>query len=497
MNLKKYTYLLLAGTLMTTTPACDDLGKEFAEVNSNPNEAVNVQPELLLPYIQNGISAHRFESWRSNVLHFMPFACHMQSPWIEGAGFQTNDGWIQAYWDRSYQRLVGNLSQMNVLIEAEAKPDMDKRKAISNIMRVLVFHRLTDVWGSVPYSEAGLGMSGILSPTFDNQKDIYANFFVLLDNATKTLEDGTNTFGTQDIFFKGDNTKWIKLANSLRLRLAMRVSNVDPTTADTQIKAVINGDLITTNVDNCVMPHTDDGDQWSTAGNGSSKPVAGFDAHYLAKPLVTSMVNDPRLALFGAGTKDGSIVGYPAGLVPEEERMAWTDDTVEPGNNNTNFSLLNKNSKFSLGADAIHLSAAEVHFLLAEVYLRGIGAAKDMAKAQEHYEAGIAASLAQNGVAATPEFTAGVAFNAADETVAYDQIMRQKWISLVGDGFEAWAELRRTKLPAFAAKEVFGAVPSRVKYPSSLATLNPLGYNKGVADMGEDTESTKVWWDVK
>ncbi len=487
--IKNSLAVLMAGGLMLSGTACNQLDDRFEEINTNPNQSDAARPDDLLPYIQNGISAHRFESWRGNLLYAMQFSCQMSSPWLGGVEFLTaRDDWTQGYWDRSYVRLVGNLEQVYALAEKEGSGNLEEKKAIADIMKVLVFHRLTDYWGDIPYFEAGKGLDGISTPTFDRQEDIYADFFQKLETAVATLQSSEygNVYGDQDLFYGGSVDGWIRLGNSLRLRLAMRISEVDPSLASTQAAAVLNQPLIDDNSWNCFMFHFDDGSQWTTQGKGVAKPQQIWDAHRLSRAAQDFMQHDPRLPKFASPNADGTYVGAPSGPVPSNQATDWA--VISP---------LNASDYFSLGAEAMFMSAAEVYFLRAEAAIRGIGQAQSVTDAQSHYESGIAASLSRFGVNSNPDFEATNAFNTGDVDIAYDQIMRQKWVCLFGDGHEAWAELRRSGHPTFEEGQVYGDIPRRAKYPSIVQTLNPNGYQTAVSQQGDDLESTKVWWDAK
>ncbi|NMM50134.1 SusD/RagB family nutrient-binding outer membrane lipoprotein [Marinigracilibium pacificum] len=480
---KIFAAALAVGMLFSS---CDD---RFEKLNQNPNQVVEVTPDLILPYIQNGMSAHRFESWRGNVLYAMHYSCLMSSPWLTGSEFlAANDAWTQGMWDRAYQRLGGNLQAMVDFIEEQPDgPDKNAQLAIADVMRVLIYHRLTDFFGDVPYSEAGLGMEGIFQPKYDSQEDIYKDMLSRLETAAQNLRMGENTYGVQDIFYQGEEEGWIRLANSLRLRLAMRISDVEPQLAASHISAVINEPLITTNEWICKMPHEDDGSQWSSGSNGTSAPISAFDAHFMAKALVDNMQDDPRLDLYGRKLGSGEIVGYPSGTVPS--------DVVLPSFTPDNFSLLNSSAGavFDLGNDWIHVSAAEVNLLLAEAAFRGIGMTQSDAQAESYYQEGITQGLSYWGLSSNPAFEANVAFDAAD---GLNQIITQKWIALFPDGFEAFAELRRTDLPRFAADQVYGELPKRHKYPLIEQSLNSENYSEAVSRQGQDIESTSLWWDV-
>ncbi|MGB0525409.1 MAG: SusD/RagB family nutrient-binding outer membrane lipoprotein, partial [Flammeovirgaceae bacterium] len=355
---------------------------DFEELNTDPNKAFQTDPAYLLSYSQNGVGAHRFELWRGNLLHAMLWSNQFITPWT--TPFLTNDGWATAYWDRSYERLVGSIEETLRQIDVEGASDADDKKAITRIWRVFIYHRLTDFWGNVPYSEAGKGNSDrLFQPQYDTQRDIYLDMLNELKEAVAQLNNTPtgNTFGTADLVYGGDHADWIKFGNSLRLRLAMRLSQVDAATAQTHVAEVATASLITDNADNCRLLRLS-GDQFDPQVNGSSAPiVAGFNGNYLSRSMVNILKdrNDPRLPVYALPNAGGEYVGYPNGT-PSGQLPSLSPD---------NFSLPNPNTVFALDADVMFLSASEVNLLLAEAAYRGWA----NGDAATYYQAGIRSSL--------------------------------------------------------------------------------------------------------
>ncbi len=474
MNLTyKIRTFALAGMMLLGAGACTD---EFEEMNKNPTTITEVEAGSLLGYNQLSVSGHRYEAWRSNLLHFSVWGQHMHTPWGT-ANYVTNDGWIVAYWDRSYVKLLANTQEIIRLTQ-----DKPSENAIAKVWRAFIVHRLTDVWGDVPFTEAGVGISqGIFQPKYDTQESIYNTLLSDLKEAASVLSSGSNSYGEQDFLYKGDHAQWKKFANSLRLRLAIRISEVAPSLAQQHASEAIAGGVMESNADIAKMIHVD-GAQFDAGTNGTSAPiVAGFNGNYLSKGLVDLMnnTNDPRLPIYGKPNKDGIFIGVPNGTA--------TVDNLSPDN----YSVPNENTLFAMDADAIFLSYAEVLFLKAEAAQRGwtSGSAKD------YYEAGVRASLEQHGLGDQANaFLAKVPF---DSSKALEQICTQKWLAVYGDGFEGYAEIRRSGFPNLPADAVNGEIAKRVRYPQSEQSTNGASYTAAVARLANgDTEKSPVWWDV-
>jgi len=418
------------------------------------------------------------------------------SPGLAGTPYQTNDGWATAYWDRSYERLVGGIN--DVVRQLEATPaenleDKPAQLAIANIWKVFIFHRLTDFWGDIPYSQAGQGVEGILQPEYDGQAAIYADMLSTLESAAADLSAGENAFGDADLIYGGDQGQWLQFANSLRLRLAMRLSNANPGLAEQHVAAVSSQPLIEANADNARMLHIT-GDQFDVGTNGSNAPiVAEFNGNYISASMMGLLVNDaadaadddPRLPVYALPNAAGDYVGLPNGsgaLIGEGESFSLPNYQSHP-NGGTPL--------FALEADAMFLSAAEVAFLKAEAVVRGWASGD----AGALYAQGIQLSLEQHGVASNADFETAVAYTGGSADAQLEQICTQKWIALMGDGWEAFAEVRRTGYPAFDAADLNGELPRRLRYPISEQTLNADSYTAAVAAQGGDTEATRMYWD--
>lgn len=489
--------------------------KDFEDINKNPNNA-EPGPGPLFGGVLVGTTGHRYEMARGNLLTTMVLG--MQ-------GYSTNSGWGTAlnlddnalnfageYWARTYERLIGGISATNNAIDNSEFIDdaeKDRMRAVVNIWRVMLMHRLTDMFGDIPYSEAGLALSGNFSPAYDSQQDIYNDMFVQLANAASTLSSatGTSAFGTSDMVYQGDYNKWYRLANSLRLRLALRISNVDPGKAQTEAAAALQGDLIDDNSQSCQVIHTYDGTavdtddaQWSPTANGTNAYIAiGWHTVHASSAMINLMKfrsntadgqlypeHDPRIPAYFRPV-DGSNPATYVGAVLGEDHFANVVATT---------SDLNGDAYFSLGQDALMLGADEVAFLKAEAVLKGwaSGNAKDL------YTDGVTKSLEYIGVLnnATPEFWTALsnAYDAASDKL--EPVVTQRWIALMSNGFEAWSLIRRTGYPNFVAGQdiAAGKAPAnRTVYPNSEYNTNNANVTAAAGSIGGDKSTISVWWD--
>lgn len=379
-------------------------------------------------------------------------------------------------------------------------------------LRTLSYSFITDSWGDVPYSSAlkGDDVGASLTPTYDKQQDIYTDFFAVLDKASTDLVGASNTLGSSDPIYGGSPVKWQKFINSLRARLALRIVNVAPALANTQLTAALAapGGLILTNADNANFPWPGDG----VYNNPWSVGLGGRDDWRMSDRFMNLLLanSDPRIPIFAQPTTADATkyAGSPNGIAVTKN-PTYFNISSRPGTifyaGKTTYGPVYGGAGQRL--PTFVFSAAEVNFILAEASERGM-AGLTPGQAAAYYTAGITASMTQwSAVApAAQQISAGaITSYLAQPSVAYQagtpglvQIAQQKYIALFTDGGTAWAEWRRTCVPATVVAGVdatLPAVPRRLEYPTLETTVNADAVAAAVTDQGADNLSTNVWWD--
>ncbi|MCK5638391.1 MAG: SusD/RagB family nutrient-binding outer membrane lipoprotein, partial [Flavobacteriaceae bacterium] len=243
--MKKYIYILI---LVLAFGACDE---GFEEMNVNPTKPTQLSPATKLTYIQlytGGSSYVAYLFW--NVIHLMPNVQQLNDTHY-GPIFSYKEGHTHWLFEEQFGSTVKNIIDLEAQLEASDAPTAAVDLAIARVQKVLIFSRLTDAYGDIPYSEAGKGfLEGIRFPKYDKQSDIYADMLATLESSATVLSTGgANSYGSADLLFAGDNLKWKKFANSLMLRLAMRMVKVDPTGAQSWAAKAIQGGVMESNDD--------------------------------------------------------------------------------------------------------------------------------------------------------------------------------------------------------------------------------------------------------
>jgi len=475
--------------------------KDFENINTNPSEPDNIDRKLQLSFVLNRASSERFDQWRGNLIYCSQWVQHLSGNWEPDRYNTTNEDWLSSWWNSSYLEVGKDLLD---LIDNTEEDSNIRNMAI--IFKVFFFQRLTDMYGDIPYLEANRGAVFSL-PKFDNQESIYNSFIDELKIAINNLDEGKDDVGNADVIYNGDITKWKKFGNSLLLRIAMRISNVAPELAKENGQLALQNGVMTSNDDIAYVYYSGSNvDGKNANGVGEVFQDFGVTGHLFrySDEFVNFIINhdDPREDnLMETYRNDGSIdnsvgsgnhLGRPNGIPP------GTDDFV--------FAQPNRDVVVTYDAPAIYMSFAEVEFLRAEAILLG-WVSGDI---QEAYENGVSAACKQLSLYPNAEEIDdddiedyleenGVEFE-MDE--AKELINTQKWIVLLFDGFEAYANYRRSGYPELSPGltdgETDGNIPRRLRYPAIEKTNNAENYNAAVARLnGGDVITARMWWDVE
>ncbi|MCS3630886.1 hypothetical protein GGP55_001485 [Salinibacter ruber] len=490
---------------------CDNVNNP-TDLNEDPTAPTSMEPGLQFAEVPLGITDTRFEGWRANLIHAECITQHLASTTTAWSGcyYTLNEGYNTAYWNRKWSSLR-NIEDILAKTNPEENPEFTNIHAMTRILRVFVMHRMTDLYGAVPYEQAGKGVTEeIENPEYDAPSEIYPAMIEDLQEARGQLDPSVSTLDPgRDLLFAGDIQKWEKFANSMILRLGMRMSEVAPDQAQAAVQDALNSGVMESNDDIAYVEHVEtNGDRWGVGEVFQDFGVGGH-AFRVSKTLMDILTGeagvspdmDPRTNIFTAQYADdgslttenpASLEGFENGLQPEE----FPDNTFQ-------FAQPHRSYMVQYSSPSLFQSYGEVKFLEAEAALRGWHPGSG--DARQHYEEGIEAAMKHLTIYGAPEIAQSEIDDYLNSLPAraptLEEIIEQKWIALFLNGYEAWAEFRRTGYPdevrtnpvnAPASETPQDEFPGRLVYPTNEKQINPNFTEE--ATTSPDEMSTRLWW---
>lgn len=485
--MKTFSFLLL---ICVSLFSCR---KGFEELNMNPNVSTAVDPDALFAYAQNRyhtdyLNGVRTEIWGLNT--WMQVQASINGISSAGDEYFISGDALNNTWSLMYADVLGNIEEAIRLTKDD--PESVNKLSTYRIYRAYIFHRLTDLWDNIPYSAAHNVINDEnqpdFSPSYDTQSVVYQDLISELRSASADFDPSKPNVGAEDWIYRGDVDKWKRFANSLTLRLAMRISDKAPDIALPIIQELTNEDhFIRSNQESARFPHS------SNARNPLYELENTAQGMYNPSDFLIDMFladNDPRIARYAEFAPQSVVfgtfeyVGVPSFLLSSD---------IDPNALNS-FTTSYVGSYFlSPDLPGNTFSYAETCFLLAEAALKGYGG--NMI-AGAYYDLGVRAHMDQLGIAQSEvdDYLNGPGqFNGTLE-----HIIQQKWKTFVyTDAIELYSEWRRTGFPVLhnAQDQPIDAsrVPVRLAYPAIETSLN--GPNVMAVGHGINDFFTKVWWD--
>ncbi|MCT4139845.1 SusD/RagB family nutrient-binding outer membrane lipoprotein [Elizabethkingia anophelis] len=484
----------------------------FEDINTNPNSVGTPNPDFVFSKSQlDGLNNNYFYT---SILQCGQMIQHYAS-YKEASGvgdkYLDNEVYYSAYFSQAYPNAINQITL--VINELKKDPKNINKLNTARIWKVYLYHRITDLYGDIPYTEAAKAYSDkIFLPKYDSQELIYKDMLKELEEAATALDASKTGFGKADLIYDGDINKWKKFAYSLMLRLGMRLTKVDQNLSKEWVTKAINGGVILNSADNAMMRYTDgpndfnrnpsafDPIRWdfSRGSNGRTNNEGGK----LSKTFIDFLKStaDPRISVY-SGVWEGSVQntapavqkGFPNG----------TNVAPSPAEQAT-YSEPNQSTVLRMDAPMLLLGNVETQLYLAEASLRGwYGEA-----ARTLYEKAVKASFLNMGIYgasyaisdAAPYLTANPFKDAGTFEEKMNQIHTQLWVGLFVDEQEIYANWRRTGYPQltpvnFPGNVTNGTIPRRIKYPTSEYSVNSSNLAKALERQGRDVFTTRIWWD--
>ncbi len=483
-NIIKIKLSFLAGALVFFS-ACK---KDFEKMNTNPNSATTVPASNVLGSSELS-SMYTLFGTRLDCYYAGAYAGYIGAPDYEYRVDINNGMWINMYTTMTYAVDAMRLAKID---------SNNNLYAAALTFKAYNAQKTTDMWGDIPYSEAFQLEKGVLYPKYDKQQDVYNAILAELKTAASLFDVAGKPLGAGDFFLKGDIAKWQKLCNSLRLRVAIRMSSADSTKAAIVIKEVLENPtqypIMTDNKDNAYwyFPGTTPDEEIWYESMGTVNGVPKTTGWRLQQPIIDALQNnnDPRLSIYADKNSWGRYNGHKFG--PNEK-----SDTM-----NNNFNRSNIGDRFMNDPKGFvpYMNCAEVYFCLAEAYQRGLVTGD----ARAAYESGISKSCEESGKIAATDITTFLANPkvvwGGATTTNLQKIALQKWICLFKQSIEGWSEARRTDVPLLTDITINYAAshnrpPFRMAYADEEKTLNTsFPFNVVEKDI---FYGTQVWWDKR
>ncbi|WPP51475.1 SusD/RagB family nutrient-binding outer membrane lipoprotein [Catalinimonas niigatensis] len=496
--------------LLVFLASCDD---GFDEMNINPVALTSVDPAFLLnTAIVESATGYNNLQYETIIVKQMinPFS----GVGAAGQYNQDNRSVTSGNWTRHYRSTIKELTV--VISQTQDDPERVNLYHMARIWRAYAFMVLTDSYGDVPYTEAGLGyLEGIVTPVYDTQEAVYNSILSELEAAAAAL-DASRSETSRDILYGGDITKWKQLGNSLLLRAAMRLSKVNPGSAADYVARAVAGGLMQSNEDNAVLRHS--ANFPNPIGNQLNGGQSGF--FYLAEDFVDYLQenNDPRLASIAVryvGAQSGVDhnettadrspevqIGMPLGYDNTTVSEAVTADNLS---SLYDYSQLDRTRMGGAQAPTFFVTYAQTQLLLAEAAARNW----TQGNAANLYNSGIRAHMEQladygaNTAIAESEVNAYLQAHPFVEGEALEQINTQYWVASFLNGPEAWANFRRSGYPELTPNPFPGSdlqteeFIRRLTYPDAELNVNDDHVQQAIGRQGPDILDTRVWWDVE
>lgn len=557
MRQSKYiTIITMACALFFAS--CSD---EYMEnMNTDPSKAATIDPnaQLTTAQLQTYGDLSMMEIYRN---YHYAFTQQLMGCWNTtnyGGRHTLDNNEMSRIWTSFYTQSLKNI------IDAQYRTAEDAEKvninSVLRIYRVYLMSIITDTYGDAPFSEAGLGfLEGKFNPKYDKQEDIYNTFFLELEDAVNKI-DPTKDKVTGDLIYAGDVTKWQQLANSLRLRFAMRISNVNPTKAQTEFENALaaNGGVITDASSDALIKYMTIAFSFGQEaysdyrGNSLSQLLFGNDPannpSYLCSTFFNQLYNsgDPRTFKISRCYYDGLM-----SATSPDNRVDITQEMIEKGidfsprdpgayswepwptgydshicaelavNNPSVTATMAREVEPKLANNflksdnpGVVMTSAEVKFLMAEATVKkwNVGSVS----AEDLYKQGVRAAmdfLTDNyGCTATTdaEFDAFIqdkgAFGHTDNQ-KLEAINTQAWILHFTNPAECWANVRRSGYPKLKSPAEYGfgqyltggtEIPVRLCYPVLESSYNKKSYHEAIERMGgTDNWHSLLWWDTE
>lgn len=483
--MKKLKYIALS--LLFALGACENI--DFGDTNENPNGASSANTSSLMAGAMSRYSTLTGRDYLIKPTLYVQY--QSQVTYVDEMLYnEAASSWYSYYVQTlSNLELIININSdeanHTTILLSQGAPE--NQIAVSNIFKTIIFKRITDTWGDIPYSEA-LKDNEFLTPAYDNQSAVYEGMISTLKES-RDMINTSKSGPTGDIIYGGDVVKWQKLANSLILQISMQLSKKYPTSsgyAATEFKSALNnsyGVIEDINDEAWFNYNADFKNPWSANRKPDYFLSQEFTDALKGIGTTSNTMADSRLSVFSTNnTLDGVPYGYSDGSGAGKAQMSnliWTEEAP--------LQLMTASYTYLNRADAANLGWTSEN----STNMLKLGIEKSYETLDNHY----GTSINGNAAAYALSRVANIGTASAKQVIA-----EEKWVALFPSGFDAWAEWRRTEYPSLVPATDYlnnGTIPRRYVYPTEESSLNASSYASGLSNLAPTTDnnSSKVWWD--
>lgn len=455
--------------------------EDYDNLNRDPNNPTIVTSEALFTSATKSLF-DQMTSTNVNTNIFRLFSQYWtETQYIDESNYDLGTRNINGnHWSEMYRDVLYDLKDAKGKVDGEGLDagTAANRKAMITCLEVYTWQQLVDTYGNIPYTQALLGTENP-SPAYDDAATIYQDLFTRIDAAISSFNTSSGGFGTADVVYNNDIAKWKKFANSIKLRLAIRVIDVASFNSGAKIQEALTSGVFTSNSDNYKVNYAA-----ATPNPVWVDLVQSNRNDFVPANTVVDYMNtlqDPRRPIYfdqnlGAGVYTGGVYG---------DSNTWSLYT------HVGTALIQPAFR------GVLLDYSEIQFYLAHAKAKGVTLPNTV---DQYYNAGITASMQDWGVSASDITTYLASTNVAYATAAgtwQQKIGKQFWIAMYNRGFEGWTAWRQLDAPALnVAAESGDTCPTRFTYPFSESTYNGTNRNSAATAIGGDDLYTKLFWDV-
>jgi hypothetical protein len=516
--------------------------KNFDKINENPNQPAEVSTPTLLTAAMKGLCDDIYDEWWGGRQSMLYAQYWVQRNYPSEDRYAIRQNVNNQYWRQIYHDVMNLNEVIRLNSTSETKGaaalygDNDNQIAVATILKIWAMQMMADTYGDIPYSEAFQGnvdpAISIPTPSYDKLQTIYASFQKELKDAVMMINDGSG-FTSGDVIFGGDMSKWKKFGNSLRLRVAMRISNTDNYAAAKALVAEEGIEFMTSNGDNAAFSYLGAAPNnsplydawWTSARNDFTVAKPFINLLKGVNDTLNNKINpffgliDPRLQIYSRDRPAGSgkYFGIPYGMTEGQTQAYWNKKKAPSFYGAAAYSPVTAPVILNAKYAPVYMEYAEVEFMLSELNNWD----------QTHYVNGVTASIknwrnicvALEGWDETriADFNAATdAYLAALPPANKETVMTQKYLAFYDQAYQAWFEHSRTGEPRFLLKPgeqtsvdltdgttpiyfvplvSITTIPWRMTYPQQEFTVNGANVNAAAVAIGGDQMTTKLFWE--